>query len=393
MKYREAVKEITSRHSNRKDPARESTEKSLDLLESPEQDYPVILVGGTNGKGSVVEMTSEILQHLGYRVGTYKSPHLVTPRERIQFNGRKIDQKDFTKHYSDIDRLGTDLSFFEFMTCMAYSYFSEKDVDYALMEVGMGGRLDATNVVDPEVSVITNLGEDHKQHLGETREERAEEKAGIIGSGPVILGEMSEELIEASEKHTDNIKGKKVLDGNANTTLEYEEKEFRIPVRGGFQKENCGIALSVAEELDEIPEDLTSAFEGLKCPGRMEVKGRNPLYIQDGAHNPPAIREIMEDLPEDFTCVFNASKNKEYGKMISTLEEKASKFYFTESNVEWATEKAKSLAEESRIGYEIEENPKEAVRKARKETERDSCVLVTGSLYLIGALREGDENQ
>lgn len=391
MDYSEAVEELTSRHSNRKDPARDSTKQTLDLLDSPEQDYKVILVGGTNGKGSVVEMISELLQSQGNKVGTYRSPHLETVRERIQINSEKIPEEDFLDLYTQIDSLETELSFFEFMTSMAYTYFSTEDVDYAVMEVGMGGRLDATNVVDADISVITNLGKDHEKYLGETREERAYEKAGIIGTGPVVLGEMCDELIEAAEDKTDDIKGKKVVDGNASAVLEFDGKKFRIPVQGSFQKKNLGVALSAVEELSEIPEDLTSALESLECPGRMEVRGRNPLYIQDGAHNPSAVQEIIEDLPEKFTCVFNASKNKDVEEMISILEKKASKFYFTESEVEWATRDAEELAEHTSEEYEIEKNPQEAARKARKNTGRDGCVLATGSLYLIGALREGEK--
>lgn len=387
MNYSEAVEELTSRHSNRKDPARESTKETLELLDNPEQDYKVILIGGTNGKGSVVEMISELLQSQGKDVGTYKSPHLTTPRERIQVNNEKIPEDDFEYLYSWIDDLETDLSFFEFITSMAYLYFSEQEVDYAVMEVGMGGRLDATNVVNPEISAITNLGKDHSKYLGETREERAYEKTGIIDD-KVVLGDMSEELIEAAEEKKAEIKGKRVLDGNANTKLEYRDREFMIPVRGGFQRDNCGIAISVVEEIEEVPEDLTSAFEDLECPGRMEVKGRNPLYIHDGAHNPSAIRKIMEDLPESFTCVFNASKNKDIDEMISILEEKASKFYFTESNVERFTRDAEELAEHASKEYEIQKDPVEAARKARKDTDREGCVLVTGSLYLIGALQK-----
>lgn len=391
MDYSEAVEELTSRHSNRKDPAKDSTKQTLDLLDSPEQDYKVILVGGTNGKGSVVEMISELLQSQGNKVGTYRSPHLETVRERIQINSEKIPEEDFLGLYTRIDSLESDLSFFEFMTSMAYTYFSTEDVDYAVMEVGMGGRLDATNVVDADISVITNLGKDHEKYLGETREERAYEKAGIIGTGPVVLGEMCDELIEAAEDKTDDIKGKKVVDGNASAVLEFDEKKFRIPVQGSFQKKNLGVALSAVEELSEIPEDLTSALESLECPGRMEVRGRNPLYIQDGAHNPSAVQEIIEDLPEEFTCIFNASKNKDVEEMISILEKKASKFYFTESEVEWATRDAEKLAEHTSEEYEIEKNPQEAARKARKNTGRDGCVLATGSLYLIGALREGEK--
>jgi dihydrofolate synthase/folylpolyglutamate synthase len=387
VNYEEAVEDITSRRSKKEDPTIDSTEETLELLEYPEKDYKVVLVGGTNGKGSVVEMICRMLQHQGKKVGTYRSPHLTSCRERIQVDGEKISEEEFLDLYRLIDSQDTELTFFEFMTSMAYKFFSEEDVDYGILEVGMGGRLDATNVVEPDLSAITNVGDDHKQYLGETVEKRAWEKAGIIYSNPVVLGEMMDTLIEIAEDRNAKILGKKVVDGNANTLLKFDGQEFQIPVRGSFQSENLGVALSAVERLEEIPEDLEEALSGLECRGRMEVRDRNPLYIHDGAHNPSAVEKIVEDLPEDFICVFNATKSKDYGDMISLLEEKASKFYFTESDVEWATEKAENLAEDTELEYEIEKDPEEAVRLARKEASLDGCVVVTGSLYLIGAIR------
>jgi dihydrofolate synthase/folylpolyglutamate synthase len=388
MDYREAVQDVTSRRSKRKDPTRDSTKKTLELLDHPEKDYRVILVGGTNGKGSTVEMISELLQSLGKKVGTYRSPHLTSPRERIQIDGEKISEDEFLDLYEEIDSLDTELSFFEFMTSSAYEYFSGEEVDYAVMEVGMGGRLDATNVTEPDLSVITNVGDDHEKYLGETVDERARELGGIIHSNPVVLGEMLDTLIEIAEDRGAEINGKKVVDGNANTLLKFDGKEFRIPIRGGFQSENLGVALSAVEKLEEIPDNLGAALSDLECRGRMEVRDQNPLYIHDGAHNPSAVEKILQDLPEDFICVFNATRSKDYGAMISLLEEKASRFYFTESDVEWATEDAEKLAAETEIDYEVEENPEAAVAEAKNEAaDRSVSVLVTGSLYLIGALR------
>jgi dihydrofolate synthase/folylpolyglutamate synthase len=390
MDYRDAVRDITSRRSKRKDPTKNSTRETLELLDNPEEEYQVILVGGTNGKGSTVEMISELLQSLGKKVGTYRSPHLTSPRERLRVDGEKISEDEFLELYEKIDSLDTELTFFEFMTSSAYEYFSQKGVDYAVMEVGMGGRLDATNITEPDLSAITNVGDDHEKYLGETVEKRACEIGGIMHSNPVVLGEMLDTLIEIAEERNAEILGKKVVDGNANTVLKFDGEEFQIPIRGSFQSENLGVALSAVEKLEEIPEDLEEALSGLECHGRMEVRGRSPLYIHDGAHNPSAVEKILRDLPEDFICVFNATKSKEYGEMISLLEEKASKFFFTESDVEWATADARELAGETEIEYEIEKDPEEAVRLARKEASLEGCVLVTGSLYLIGAIRKDD---
>lgn len=388
MGYSEAVNDITSRRSKRKNPSKESTEKTLKLLGNPEKDYKVVLVGGTNGKGSVVEMISRLLQSQGKKVGTYRSPHITSCRERIQVNSDRISRDEFTDLYKTIDGLETDLSFFEFMTSMAYTFFSENDVDYGILEVGMGGRLDATNIAEPELSAITNVGDDHERYLGESRSERAKEKAGIIHSNPVVLGEMMDTLIEIAESRGAEILGKKVVDGNANTVLRFRDEEFQIPVRGSFQSENLGVALSAVEKLEKIPEDLEEALSGLECRGRMEVRSTEPLYIHDGAHNPSAVEKIMKDLPEDFICVFNATKTKDYGEMISKLEEKASKIYLTESDVTWASEKPSKLAEECQIEHEVEKDPGKAVKLAKEDSGKDGCVLVTGSLYLIGALRK-----
>ncbi len=387
-KFEETVEDLFSKRSGKENPAKKSTRKTLELLDKPEKDYGVVLVGGTNGKGSVVEMISELLQQQGEKVGTYKSPHLKTCRERIKVNGEKISEKEFLEIYNEIDSLNTNLSFFEFMTTMAYSYFSESDVDYAVMEVGMGGRLDATNVVEPELSVITNVGDDHKKYLGETVEERAREKAGIIHSNPVVLGEMQEKLIEAAEEKDTEILGKKVIDGNANTVLEFEGEKFHIPVRGSFQSENLGTALSAVEKIEEMPENLEDALSNLECPGRMDVRSHDPLYIQDGAHNPSAVEKIVQDLPEGFVCVFNATETKDYGEMISILEEKASKFFFTESDVEWATEKAEELGKECSVEHECVEDPDDALENAKNFAGEEGCVVATGSLYLLGSLRK-----
>ncbi|MFB6190022.1 MAG: folylpolyglutamate synthase/dihydrofolate synthase family protein [Candidatus Nanohaloarchaea archaeon] len=390
MNYEKAVEELESRGSGRKEPALEATRKALDLLENPEEDYRVVLVGGTNGKGSTVEMASEALRARGLDVGVYKSPHLVSARERIRFNGEDIGKDEFTGLYREIQGKG-DLTFFESLTVMAFLHFSRKDADIAVMEVGMGGRLDATNAVEPEVAAITNIAEDHTQYLGESREEIAREKAGIIPeNGKVVAGDMLEPVLETAAE-----RGAEVLEPveleRVGESYVLDGQRFELPVRGGFQQDNLEVALRVVEELEGRPEYLEAAFEQLECPGRMEVVSRRPMYIQDGAHNPEALRRIISDLPEEFTCVFSALETKDIGEMVSILEEKASRFYVTEPGFRLAAD-PEDIAEELSVPYEIVEDPGEAAEKAREDAGEDGAVVVTGSLYLVGDVKEAEED-
>ena len=180
MEYTEVYSELKNRGSNRKEPALKSTRKALEDLNRPDKDYEVILVGGTNGKGSTVEMVSEMLQSNGQKVGVYKSPHLVEVTERIKVDSKQITKNQFNDLYKEINNLDNELSFFEFLTTMAFLHFSNKEVDYAVMEVGMGGRLDATNATNNDTAVITNIDLEHTEYLGRTREDIGREIAGII---------------------------------------------------------------------------------------------------------------------------------------------------------------------------------------------------------------------
>lgn len=384
--YREAVEDLESRGSDRKDPAIEPTKEALESLGLPQESYDLVLVGGTNGKGSVVEMSSEMLQYKGKKVGVYKSPHLETCRERIKVNGEMVSKSEFVDLYQEIDELDLDLSFFEFMTVMAYRYFEKKEVDYAVMEVGMGGRLDATNAVDNSAAVITNIGLDHSQYLGDTREEIGREKAGIIPENGFVITDTAVDSVNttAEDRSSEIIEPETVEKINGDYI--YEGSMFQVPVKGDYQAENLGNALALIDAIESIPDDLDQALRGLSCPGRMEVISENPLYIQDGAHNVEAIRELVKEIPEGSRCVFNAVEGKDIGEMISLLEEKVSKFYFTTSDISWCKE-PEALSKHASVKSEKVNDPAEAVKLALEEAEEQDTVVVTGSLYLIGAIK------
>lgn len=386
MDYQEVVEDLYSRGSDRKDPALSSTEEALDELGRPDEDYSVIIVGGTNGKGSVTEMISEGLQSLGCSVGVYKSPHLVSPRERIKVDGDMISREEFLEIYRELDSLDTSLSFFELMTAMAYRFFQGK-ADYAVMEVGMGGRLDATNAADNDFAVITNIGLEHTRHLGDTREEIAEEISGITPqNGTLITGVELEPIAQkARERNTELLEP--IAVSEEEDGYSFREEVFSLPVSGSYQRNNLEKSLKALETIEKIPENLDDAFKSLDCAGRMETVSENPLYIQDGAHNPQAIQKIVQDLPEDFICVFNAMEHKDIEKMVKPLEEKASKFYLPEARVPWSASPEK-VAEKVSISSEIVNDPGRATNEALEEAGDDGAVVVTGSLYLIGNVKE-----
>jgi dihydrofolate synthase/folylpolyglutamate synthase len=385
MGYEETIEELISRKTSKTDLTIDTVKEALQQLGNPEEDVNVVLVGGSNGKGSTVEMISEMLQSLGKDVGVSKSPHLVTPRERIKFNGQKIGKNDFLNLYKEINRLEAELSFFEFMVAASYLKFSKEDVDYAVMEVGMGGRLDATNAAEPELSVITNVVEEHSEFLGDSIEEIAEEIAGITPrNGKLVTDTKIRELREVAEnKNSEMLEPVKIEEKGGQ--LAYRNQEFELPVRGSFQTENLEKALKAVEALEKTPEDLEKALSTLECPGRMEVIDEDPLYIHDGAHNPPALEKAVKDYPENFNCVFSALKTKDIQKMLEILGETADKIYATNTSFS-KSETAEEIASLSEKAEPVED-PLEAVRKARGKP-----TVVTGSLYLVGDIKAHFQN-
>lgn len=387
--YIDAAEELKSRKTGKDDITIEPVRKALKALDRPDKDYKVVLVGGTNGKGSTVEMISEMLQHQNRKVGISESPHLTTIRERIQINSQNISRKDFLELYNQLEELDVDLSFFEAITVMGYLYFSKKNVDYAIMEVGMGGRLDATNAAEPDLSVITNVGLDHTAFLGDSREEIAAEKAGIIPeNGQIVTGESLDPIIETANQRGSKLVKPAKIEKIADRKYRFKEREFSVPVRGDFQRQNLQNSLAAIKELEEVPDNLEAALSGLSCSGRMEKISQNPEIFLDGAHNPAALEKVISDLPEQFTCVFNALETKDSSEMIKILEEKASRFVFTESSKK-ASIASLELQKSCSINSETVKDSIDAVREAVKYGEP---VVVTGSLYLISQLKQKDLN-
>ncbi len=309
----------------------------MEYLGNPHQKIKAIHVAGTNGKGSTSHMLASVLQEQGYKVGLYTSPHLVDFRERIKINGEEISQEyiiDFvTKHKSFFE--DNFLSFFEMTVGLAFEYFKDSSVDYVVLETGLGGRLDSTNVVDPLVSVITNIGLDHTQFLGNTLPKIAAEKAGIIKvNRPVVVGEYQEETFPvfnevAKEKNSKLYKA-----------FELEGLEYDCDLKGVYQKKNIKTALKTLEVLKnlgieisqlDIQEGLSKVVLNTGLLGRYQIIQENPKVICDTGHNKEGLSLVMSQLEkeefENLHVVFGVVDDKDLSSVLPMLPKEAN-YYF-----------------------------------------------------------------
>jgi dihydrofolate synthase/folylpolyglutamate synthase len=317
---------------SRIDPTLDRVKDLLDLLGDPQGTYPVILVAGTNGKTSTARMIDTLLRAFGLRVGRFTSPHLTSVTERIAFEGQPIEPDRFLAAWGEVrpyidlvdSRHEHRLSFFEVLTAMAYSAFAEAPVDVAVVEIGLGGTWDSTNVADPMVAVVTSIGMDHQAYLGDTLEQIAGEKAGIIKTGSIAVlalqePEAAEVLLRrtvevgstvAREGFEFGVAGRSIAVGGQQLTLKglggtYED--VFLPLHGEHQAHNAAVALAAVEaflgggagRLDE--EAVRTGFAEVTSPGRLEVVRRSPTVLVDAAHNPAGARALASALIEAFT--------------------------------------------------------------------------------------------
>ncbi|MBM3308720.1 MAG: bifunctional folylpolyglutamate synthase/dihydrofolate synthase, partial [Candidatus Altiarchaeales archaeon] len=337
----------------------EHTERLLSLLGNPEKRLKCIHVAGTNGKGSVCTFLDSILLEVGFNVGLYTSPHFYRLNERIKVNGKMISDKELARLTSVVKSAASkvskefgELTFFEVTTAMAFLYFSEKNVDFVVLEVGLGGRLDATNVVNPLVSVITSVSMDHTELLGKTVEKIAFEKACIIKKDGLVVTGAEGKALEVVEKTCreknavlcvvgDEVSVKPLSSslGRQTFNLFFFGNSYKVSTRllGRHQMYNAAIAFSVIEMLKtfhKISIAKKSVKKGLleaRIPCRFELVQKNPLVFLDGAHNPDGILKLAEALGEihykKLFLVFGCSYNKEYKKMIPLIAKKANSVY------------------------------------------------------------------
>ncbi|MBI5745974.1 MAG: bifunctional folylpolyglutamate synthase/dihydrofolate synthase [Nitrospirae bacterium] len=386
----------------------------MGLLGNPQSDFKTIHVGGTNGKGSTASIIASILSSSGYRVGLYTSPHLIDFRERIKVDGVDIGEKDVDELTRKIRGLAEKAelkpTFFEFTTAMAFCYFSRMKVDLAVIEVGMGGRLDATNVIDPVVSVITNVDLDHQEYLGPAIKDIAFEKAGIIKKGvPLVSAADNKEALSVISDRCREAGAMLYLYGREfyssgdypdNFTyygIRRRHPSLASPLLGSHQMINSSCALAVIELLAEKGMDITddNIREGLRSArwdGRLEVIQNEPLFILDGAHNRSGAAALARYLmsikngKRRLILIVGVMKDKDIGSILDQLIPVSNEVIITKADYHRSAgaELVKSFIKSGSIPIRMEERIKDAIALARSIAGPDDIICVTGSLFVVG---------
>lgn len=374
-----------------------NTIKLVNHLGNPQKEIKTIHIAGTNGKGSTSSMVASILQEAGYKVGLYTSPHLKDFRERIKINGDEISEAfvvDFIAQNKPFFEQES-LSFFEMTVGMSFEYFKNEQVDIAVIEVGMGGRLDATNIIEPLVSVITNIGKDHTAFLGNTLEAIAGEKAGIIKlNTPIVIGEYTEET-------------KPVFIAKAtlcNAPIYFAQETYvsntlTSDLKGDYQKSNIRTALQAIELLqkdfviseENIKNGLLNVVKNTKLQGRWQVLGSNPKIITDTAHNSHGLTIVMNQLKEEvfdkLYIVFGVVNDKDLDSILPLLPKEA-KYFFAKPNNSRGLD-AGALSEKARefkLYGEVCSSIPDAYNKAKASANAEDLIYVGGSTFVVGEI-------
>ncbi len=396
----------------------------LEAVGDPHTSFPALHIAGTKGKGSTAAACESCLRAAGYRTGLYTSPHLHTFRERIQVSGQAISREEviaLTEELRPLIRRIPGVTTFEAITVIGFLHFARSDVEMAVVEVGLGGRLDATNVLTPEVTVITSISRDHTYLLGETLREIAFEKAGIIKPGiPNVSAPQRAEAIKTIEQVSrdreaplmevgrdwDYEPGPANFDGQYFTACRIEggpselDGEYWIPLLGRHQLENVASALAALDLLRQrgfqIPvEAVHDGLRQIRWPGRMEILSRDPLVVVDCAHNPYSTRTLHQALSEWFpdrkwVLIYGASADKEIAKMLEALLPISDYTIVTRADHPRAMapiELADVVAEVGG-GAEVSVNVQKSLQRALEMMEPDNGLLATGSIFLVADVRE-----
>lgn len=393
-----------------------SITKLLSALGNPHQKLPCVHIAGTNGKGSTAAFISSILSEAGYKTGLYTSPHLISFTERIKINNIEISRKNVVRLTEIVRECAVHLksiTFFEFVTAMAFTYFAEQKVDCAVIETGMGGRLDATNVITPLFSIITNISREHEFFLGSTILQIAREKAGIIKRKGVLLTAVRQPaVLKLFRQRCRQLKAVMfvmgrdfVLQTQANDSLAYQGLRcgmlnLRLGLKGAHQIVNGALALAAVEILCQkgfiIP--AGSVRRGLKqvhWPGRIEAAQKQPLILFDGAHNPAAMRCLKQSILSDFdykrlTLVLGIMGDKDIRSMLREIVPIANRVILCRPRMERAAPTAAlaNMLDHQRVNYIEFQSVGEALEQALAESGSRDLICVTGSLFTVGEAKE-----
>ena len=363
-------------------------------LGNPHHHFKTIHIAGTNGKGSTSHILSSILQESGYKVGLYTSPHLKDFRERIKINGSNIPEADVVEFVSSNKQYFEDnnFSFFEMTVGMAFDYFNNQKVDIAIVEVGMGGRLDSTNIIDPEISVITNIGLDHTKFLGNTLREIATEKAGIIKKGKtVVIGETQSEIADIFIDKATSLKSAIIFADQKITN------NYTTDLRGSYQKINIQTALCVVYELqkskwnifqDSIIQGLSKVQINTGLSGRWTVLNQSPLTICDTAHNKEGLTIVLNDVQSlnysKLHFVIGFVNDKDLSSVIGLFPENAN-YYFCKPNIPRGLDAADlKILFESKLRFgNSYSSVAEALNSAKSNSSSSDIIYIGGSTFVV----------
>ena len=412
MNYREALSFVHSRQKFGSRPGLDSIRRITELCNNPQRDMRFIHIAGTNGKGSVSTMLSNILIESNKKTGLYISPYVIDFRERIQINGEMISKKDFARIITflaplveRVDSEGLCVTEFELITCAAFIYFKEKSCDFAVLEVGMGGRLDATNIIEsPEVSVITRIDLDHTAVLGDTVLKIAHEKCGIIKKGaPIVMypdqykdaADVVSEIarLNSSEFVVPSTDFQYEDKGICGSRVNYKEMEFNLHLIGAHQRLNAATAIEAALKIGISPENIVNGIEKTFFAARMELVCDNPVVLLDGAHNPNGAKALSSALKDIFgdkkvVAVMGMLADKDVDETLGILAPCFSDII----TVKVPNPRTMTAAELKKVAQKycrsatVADSYSRAISLSRT-VAGDNLVVVCGSLYLASAIR------
>ena len=421
MNVNEAIEYIHSVCWKGSIPGLGRTQELLRKMGNPEKRLKFVHIAGTNGKGSTAAMTASILQQAGYKVGLYTSPYIYRFHERMQVNGVEISDEDLsavTEYVKPLaDSMAESPTEFELVCCIAFEYFLRQNCDIVVLEVGMGGAFDATNVIEcPEVAVITNIGLDHTDFLGNTLEEIAATKAGIFkegGNAVVYRGTPGVEHVFETVCAERNIRLKKA-DFDSLKLLSHglegqcfdcgDRKSLALPLLGVHQLKNAAVVLSVIDTLiakgwQITEENIREGMRTVRWPGRFDIVGRKPLFIIDGGHNPQCIEALVVNIRDYLTdkkviALTGVLADKDYADMYKPVMPYVQEFVCVTPPNPRKLEAAELAAHLRSVGAKATPcaSIEEGVRTARVLAETDGVVLCFGSLYTIGSIKEALDN-
>lgn len=383
-------------------------QQAVDLLGNPEKTYPIIHVTGTNGKGSTIAFMRELFVAHGKKVGTFTSPHIISINDRICINGQPIADEDFIRTANQVKEMEKtllethdQLSFFELLTLIALLYFKEQDVDLVLLEVGIGGLLDTTNIVTGEIAVITSIGLDHQETLGDSLEEIAEQKAGIFKAGKkAVIAKLAPEAELFCQKRAKELdvalyragRDFTLKAGNFSSSLASFSR-LEIGLEGTYQQENAALALQtfllfMASREERVDEELVrQALQETHWAGRLE-RIRPHIYL-DGAHNLPALSRLVEFIQEKIQqgfqvqVLFGALKRKDYQGMLGYLTDALPEAEVKVTGFDYQG----SLEESDVSGYKLVDSYRDFISEFEENANDQDLLFVTGSLYFISEVR------